>query len=334
MIQAYFSQIKSVITKCIESSTKEICIAVAWFTHRDLYSAIIKALSRNVKVSVIIIDDLINRGPYGLDFDDYISRGGVIRFISTRNLLMHNKFCLFDGKTLVTGSYNWTYSAETRNAENIIVTDEETVCNSFYNHFYDLWNGLLAVNQYNHLNYNNIDSVSFLNSYDYLQEEYISMFNANVIYEDALINLANQRKNYSVNLLNTIITNDKRANPVLKSNIGMRCQINGIDNQTLIIIKQGEQLPCAKKVFTFTVDDFQEQVICNVVFGNNNEADKNESLVSILMDDLPKLKAGEVKFSTTVTIDTNGYMHVEYVCVNTGISKSAIYDAKHLIEYK
>lgn len=31
------------------------------------------------------------------------------------------------------------------------------------------------------------------------------------------------------------------------------------------------------------------------------------------------MKAGEVKFKTKITIDTNGYMHVEYVCVNTSI---------------
>ena len=55
---------------------------------------------------------------------------------------MHNKFCIFDGSILITGSYNWTYSAESRNAENIIITDEENVCEDYTKYFSDLWNQL------------------------------------------------------------------------------------------------------------------------------------------------------------------------------------------------
>ena len=72
MIQAHFSQIRSTLTKYIEDSTSEICIAVAWFTHRDLFHSILSALDRKVKVSIILIDDIINRGPNGLDFATYI----------------------------------------------------------------------------------------------------------------------------------------------------------------------------------------------------------------------------------------------------------------------
>ena len=151
MIKAHFSQIRTTITKYIEDSTTEICIAVAWFTHRDLFQAILGALDRNVKVSVILIDDIINRGPNGLDFATYMAKGGAIRFMNTRKLLMHNKFCLFDSKVLVTGSYNWTYSAETRNAENIIATDEENVCLAFREQFGKLWGDLPAVEQFSRI---------------------------------------------------------------------------------------------------------------------------------------------------------------------------------------
>ena len=37
------------------------------------------------------------------------------------------------------------------------------------------------------------------------------------------------------------------------------------------------------------------------------------SLLQIQLDNIPVLKAGEVKFQTRVTIDTNGYMNIEYV---------------------
>ncbi|MCM1863566.1 Hsp70 family protein, partial [Phocaeicola vulgatus] len=79
--------------------------------------------------------------------------------------------------------------------------------------------------------------------------------------------------------------------------------------------------------------DNQKSALCDVLFGNSEEADNNKSLLKIELNDLPQMKAGEVKFKTKITIDTNGYMHVEYVCVNTGISKEAFYDCSELINY-
>ena len=35
---------------------------------------------------------------------------------------MHHKFALFDGRRLMTGSFNWTRSASEQNEENLIVT--------------------------------------------------------------------------------------------------------------------------------------------------------------------------------------------------------------------
>ena len=334
MIQAHFSQIRTTITKYIEDSTSEICIAVAWFTHRDLFQTILNALDRKVKVSVILIDDIINRGPNGLDFATYIAKGGTIRFMNTRKLLMHNKFCLFDSKVLITGSYNWTYSAETRNAENIIATDEEHVCLAFREQFGKLWGGLPAVEQFSHMEFKDIESEDLLNCFDYLHDEYESMEQEQVSKPYSVADVDNLKKDISITKLNTIITNTKRAKPVLKANIGMRCRINGVDNQTLNIVKQGQELPYTNKVDTYTVADNQSRVICDVVYGNSNDANKNESLLNILIENLPPLKAGECKFQTRVTIDTNGYMSVEFVCINTGVSKSKTHNASSRIDYQ
>ena len=334
MIKAHFSQIRTTITKYIEDSTTEICIAVAWFTHRDLFQAILGALDRNVKVSVILIDDIINRGPNGLDFATYMAKGGAIRFMNTRKLLMHNKFCLFDSKVLVTGSYNWTYSAETRNAENIIATDEENVCLAFREQFGKLWGDLPAVEQFSHVEFKDVESEDLLNCFDYLHDEYESMDQEQILKPYSVADIDNLKKDITITKLNTVITNTKRAKPVLKANIGMRCIINGKNNQTLVIVKQGQELPFTKSVGTQTSADYLNSQICDVVYGNSNEADNNEPLFKIQLDNIPILKAGEVKFQTRVTIDTNGYMSVEFVCTNTGISQSKTYNASSRIDYQ
>lgn len=148
-----------------------------------------------------------------------------------------------------------------------------------------------------------------------------------------LILSMNLEKNIGINKLATIVTQVNRHKPTLKMNIGKRCCIKGIKNKTLNIIKQGQELPFTNTVDTVTIFDNQKSALCDVLFGNSEEADNNKSLLKIELNDLPQMKAGEVKFKTKITIDTNGYMHVEYVCVNTGISKEAFYDCSELINY-
>lgn len=330
MIQAYFSQIRPVITQYIEESTSEICIAVAWFTHRDLFNAILKALERKVKVSVILIDDVINRGPNGLDFATYLSKGGEIKFMNTRKLLMHNKFCVFDGKLLITGSYNWTYSAEMRNAENIIATDEENVCILFREQFGKLWEDLPAIEQYIHVELKDVASEEILNCFDFLHDEYESMELAQILKPYSVADVDNLKKDISITQLNTIVTNCKRAKPILKENISLEI----VNNKTRVIVRGCQNLPSTNSVEARTAYDYQNAVDCNIRYGNYIDADKNQSLVKLRIDNLPRLKAGDVQFLAKVTIDTNGYMHIEFVCINNGISKSAVYNAKDLINYQ
>ena len=52
---------------------------------------------------------------------------------------MHHKFTVFDGATLVTGSYNWTRSAANANQENIVVTADRALVDAFEAQFEKLW---------------------------------------------------------------------------------------------------------------------------------------------------------------------------------------------------
>ena len=52
---------------------------------------------------------------------------------------MHNKFAIIDNRLLLTGSYNWTFSANNRNDENLLIIDDPEIIEIFQNQFINLW---------------------------------------------------------------------------------------------------------------------------------------------------------------------------------------------------
>jgi phosphatidylserine/phosphatidylglycerophosphate/cardiolipin synthase-like enzyme len=55
---------------------------------------------------------------------------------------MHHKYALFDGKYLLTGSYNWTRTAAAENEENLVLTGDPRLVREFSEHFEKLWEAL------------------------------------------------------------------------------------------------------------------------------------------------------------------------------------------------
>ena len=53
--------------------------------------------------------------------------------------LMHNKFAVFDGRLAVTGSFNWTTSADSYNFENAVFISDPAAVARFSEAFERLW---------------------------------------------------------------------------------------------------------------------------------------------------------------------------------------------------
>jgi len=118
-------QIKNEILNC--KST--ISIAVAWFTNKELLGLLIDKVNSGIQVKIIVSDDIVNKR---LDVKDFIKAGGIYQIInSNHDKFMHNKFAIFDSKKIITGSYNWTYFAEYKNLESIIISKEENLIKQF-----------------------------------------------------------------------------------------------------------------------------------------------------------------------------------------------------------
>ena len=117
------------------NQAKKIDIAVYSITNQNIVDAIIDAKERGAKIRVIT-DRLQSKGKYSLV--DEIESAGIPVITNTGHKIMHNKFAVFDGKRIESGSYNWTESATESNAENCMFFEQED--KAFTKQFDYLWN--------------------------------------------------------------------------------------------------------------------------------------------------------------------------------------------------
>lgn len=160
MTLSYFEEIEKQIISKISSSKSNIFVAVAWFTNQLLFDSLTDAIKNNVAVKVLILDDILNRNEFGLDFGALLKLGAEVRFAKSNEGTMHNKFCIIDD-LVITGSYNWTYHAN-KNRENILMTDEESVVSSYKEEFDRLFGGASPIAQpYEHLKWMDVKEGDF-----------------------------------------------------------------------------------------------------------------------------------------------------------------------------
>lgn len=125
-LKAHFSNIHKVIINYLDQAQAEIVAAIAWFTDREIFEVLCKKAGSGVKVSVALIGDEINQGPGGLNFARLRNIGGQVILLplgARDQPIMHHKFCVIDGSTVITGSYNWSHKARSNDENITVVTD-------------------------------------------------------------------------------------------------------------------------------------------------------------------------------------------------------------------
>ncbi len=123
--EAIFENIAERIQREISAARNSVFIAVAWFTNKNLFKVLVQKARSGCVVALIVSDDEINRNAF-IDFEELnIGDSRVYKIGNGDTKLMHNKFCVVDHNTVITGSYNWSYKVET-NFENVIITSGDT----------------------------------------------------------------------------------------------------------------------------------------------------------------------------------------------------------------
>ena len=137
--RVYFSPSLDCETKIVElinGACDTIDVAVYAINNKNIVSALKNANSR-VKIR-ILTDRTQAKGKGSMVRDLYYA--GVDIKLHSKYKIEHNKFAIFDKKIVITGSYNWTNPASTKNSENcLIITKDSKTTNSYQQRFNYLW---------------------------------------------------------------------------------------------------------------------------------------------------------------------------------------------------
>lgn len=131
-----FEKIQEQILSELDKAKSIVYIAVAWFTNDILFQKLIELKQKGVNIQVIIIDDEINR-LHGCNIEAEFESRRIPLYGFYSNNKMHNKYCVIDLKTVISGSYNWTKSAEYNN-ENIVIIKSRKISEEFACKFIEL----------------------------------------------------------------------------------------------------------------------------------------------------------------------------------------------------
>lgn len=126
---------ESLIVSAINSAQKSILVQAYGFTNTTILNAMISAKQRGVNVQIILdkSNDTLVHDKLLKPFVDV----GVPIWIDNKVAIAHNKVMIIDDVNLITGSFNFTASAQLRNAENVLYVKG---CSTLAKEYINNWN--------------------------------------------------------------------------------------------------------------------------------------------------------------------------------------------------
>lgn len=142
-VESYFSPSDNTsinIGNAVSSADDDLQIAMLTFTNNELGNTVIAEHDSGVSVRAII--DNIN--DQGSEYPILLGAGVDVTPDNTTTST-HHKYCIVDATNpasdpqVVTGSHNWSGSADTRNDENTLIFHDEDIANIFLQEFEARW---------------------------------------------------------------------------------------------------------------------------------------------------------------------------------------------------
>ncbi len=112
----------------ISHAKSEIYVQAYSFTSAPIAKALVDAHKRGIKVEVIL-DKSQRKERY--TSATFLANGGIPTYIDSVHAIAHNKIIVIDKETVITGSFNFTKSAEEKNAENLLILQSKELASKY-----------------------------------------------------------------------------------------------------------------------------------------------------------------------------------------------------------
>jgi len=148
-VNAYFVSpfvdqvVEDQIISALDNAHSQILIAMYSFTDDQIGDAVIRAEERGVEVYVLV-DDGQDSDAQGREYPK-LWAAGIPVGVEHYSGLLHHKFAVIDNSLVITGSYNWTESANESNFENAVFIYCSEIAEKYVEEFNYIANGLLGL---------------------------------------------------------------------------------------------------------------------------------------------------------------------------------------------
>ncbi len=136
LVEVMFSPDDGVSSRLVEllaGARESIQFLAFSFTSDDLADVLIERASAGVRVEGVMDAGQVESNTGG-EYERFLDSGIVVYMDGNENK-MHHKVFIIDGKIVVTGSYNFSTSAETRNDENTLVLHNQEIARVYADEF-------------------------------------------------------------------------------------------------------------------------------------------------------------------------------------------------------
>ncbi len=121
----------------IDGARRQVLVQAYSFTSRAIGDALAAAAQRGVDVRVVVDGSELQDGRRGDSQAPWLARHGVPVLIDTPpdGGIAHSKVLIIDDREVITGSFNFTWAAQHRNAENLVVIEGADVARAYAENF-------------------------------------------------------------------------------------------------------------------------------------------------------------------------------------------------------
>jgi phosphatidylserine/phosphatidylglycerophosphate/cardiolipin synthase-like enzyme len=135
--QVYFSPdggCTEAIVEAVGGARQQVLVQAYEMTSPQIKSALVAAHRRGVEVKAIFDPEAVKEST---SMVDELNASGIPIFIDSfhRPGIAHNKVMVIDQAVVITGSFNFTRAAETRNAENLLVIRDPVLAAAYGRNF-------------------------------------------------------------------------------------------------------------------------------------------------------------------------------------------------------